>query len=84
MSDVTETEIVDATDIAATEPTDANDGDTRSASQLEEEGEIAADYIEELLDIADLDGDASLASECRLRAWGRHVADHDELLSHCP
>jgi spoIIIJ-associated protein len=28
--------------------------------QLEEEGEIAADYLEELLDIADLDGDIDL------------------------
>ena len=27
----------------------------RSVTQLEEEGEIAADYIEELLDITDLD-----------------------------
>ena len=31
-----------------------------SASQLEEEGEIAADYIEELLDITDLDGDIEI------------------------
>lgn len=29
-------------------------------SQLEEEGEIAADYLEELLDIADLDGDIDI------------------------
>lgn len=60
MSDVTETEIVDATDIAPTEPADTSDGGTRSASQLEEEGEIAADYIEELLDITDLDGDIEI------------------------
>ena len=32
----------------------------RSATQLEEEGEIAADYIEELLDITDLDGDIDI------------------------
>ncbi|WP_029291089.1 R3H domain-containing nucleic acid-binding protein [Cellulomonas sp. HZM] len=31
-----------------------------SASRLEEEGEIAADYLEELLDIADLDGDIDI------------------------
>ena len=36
---------------AATAPT---------AGQLEEEGDIAADYIEELLDIADLDGDIEI------------------------
>jgi spoIIIJ-associated protein len=29
-------------------------------SQLEDEGEIAADYLEELLDIADLDGDIDI------------------------
>lgn len=32
----------------------------RSVSQLEEEGDIAADYIEELLDITDLDGDLEI------------------------
>ena len=57
---MTETEIVEATEIVATEPADADDGGIRSASQLEEEGEIAADYIEELLDIADLDGDIEI------------------------
>ena len=31
-----------------------------TASQLEEEGDIAADYIEELLDITDLDGDIEI------------------------
>lgn len=32
----------------------------RTVSQLEEEGDIAADYIEELLDITDLDGDIDI------------------------
>lgn len=32
----------------------------RSSAQLEEEGDIAADYIEELLDICDLDGDIDI------------------------
>lgn len=32
-------------------------------SKLEEEGEIAADYLEELLDIADLDGDIEIDVE---------------------
>lgn len=32
-------------------------------TQLEEEGEIAADYLEELLDIADLDGDIDIDVE---------------------
>lgn len=34
-----------------------------STSQLEEEGEVAADYLESLLDIADLDGDIELDVE---------------------
>lgn len=33
------------------------------ATRLEEEGEIAADYLEELLDIADLDGDIDIDVE---------------------
>ncbi|MBE1877515.1 protein jag [Myceligenerans pegani] len=37
----------------------ASETDDRTA-RLEEEGEIAADYLEELLDIADLDGDIDL------------------------
>lgn len=32
-----------------------------TVGRLEEEGEVAADYLEELLDIADLDGDIDLA-----------------------
>ena len=43
----------DATDVPSSEV-------ARSVSQLEEEGEIAADYIEELLDITDLDGDIDI------------------------
>ncbi|WP_129338402.1 protein jag [Cellulomonas endophytica] len=35
----------------------------RSGNRLEEEGEIAADYLEELLDIADLDGDIDIDVE---------------------
>jgi spoIIIJ-associated protein len=37
-----------------------HDTDDRSIAQLEEEGDIAADYIEELLDICDLDGDIDI------------------------
>ncbi|MGP0222248.1 MULTISPECIES: protein jag [unclassified Paenarthrobacter] len=33
---------------------------SKSASRLEEEGDIAADYLEELLDIADIDGDIDI------------------------
>ena len=37
-----------------------HDAATRTLEQLEEEGDIAADYIEELLDICDLDGDIDI------------------------
>ena len=39
------------------------DDDEADLSSLEEEGEIAADYIEGLLDIADLDGDIDMDVE---------------------
>lgn len=57
-----ETESADSS--PATEESAATSGVTgdspRSVTQLEEEGEIAADYIEELLDITDLDGDIDI------------------------
>lgn len=34
--------------------------DEPSSNRLEEEGDVAADYLEELLDIADLDGDIDI------------------------
>lgn len=40
--------------------TTASDRTPPTVEQLEEEGDIAADYIEELLDIADIDGDLAL------------------------
>jgi spoIIIJ-associated protein len=42
---------------------DGEDGGEEDLSSLEEEGEIAADYIEGLLDIADLDGDIDMDVE---------------------
>lgn len=44
--------------MATSEPSTAADGDL--VTRLEEEGEIAADYLEEFLDIADLDGDIDI------------------------
>lgn len=49
-------------------------------SRLEEEGEIAADYLEELLDIADLDGDIDIDVE-HGRAAVAIVADEDDELA---
>jgi len=62
VSDVTETEFATAENEQPIEATDAEipESDVRTSSQLEEEGEIAADYIEELLDITDLDGDIEI------------------------
>ena len=47
---------------------ESNDGDSQSekaprVQRLEREGDIAADYLEELLEIADLDGDIDLDVE---------------------
>lgn len=47
------------TEVEATE-VDAEESQSRRIKQLEAEGDIAADYLEELLDIADLDGDLDM------------------------
>ncbi|CAN5392758.1 hypothetical protein BH10ACT6_BH10ACT6_13900 [soil metagenome] len=39
------------------------DGETLSEQDLVDEGDIAADYIEELLDIADIDGDIDIEAK---------------------
>lgn len=49
-------------------------------AHLEEEGEIAADYLEELLDIADFDGDIEIDVE-NGRASVEIVADDPEALA---
>lgn len=43
-----------------TEVTEATEAPEVTAKALEEEGDIAADYLEELLDIYDLDGDIDI------------------------
>ncbi|MDF1604455.1 R3H domain-containing nucleic acid-binding protein [Nocardioides sp. YIM 152315] len=48
-----------AEDAAGDAAGDQSEGPSRT-EQLEQEGEIAADYLEELLDIADLDGDLDI------------------------
>ncbi|WP_108249237.1 protein jag [Planctomonas deserti] len=55
MSDVTDDiQTVDQTEVLV------ETRDETPISQLEEEGDVAADYIEELLDICDLDGDIDI------------------------
>jgi spoIIIJ-associated protein len=50
-----------------------------SIESLEEEGEVAADYIEELLDIADLDGDLEIEARAG-RAYVSVTADDTDSL----
>jgi spoIIIJ-associated protein len=45
------------------ETQDTSAPETERVKQLEQEGDIAADYLEELLDIADLDGDLDMDVE---------------------
>ena len=65
---MTEQQSTDETPLAAA-PASAEEvpGDVAeapsAASRLEEEGDVAADYLEELLDIADLDGDIDIDVE---------------------
>lgn len=51
--------MTDLNDVAA-EATAAESGVSKRVKALEAEGDIAADYLEELLDIADLDGDLDM------------------------
>jgi spoIIIJ-associated protein len=62
--DVVDDEGIDDEDIDDEAGDDeAEDDDEADMSSLEEEGEVAADYIEGLLDIADLDGDIDMDVE---------------------
>jgi spoIIIJ-associated protein len=62
------TDAVEATSVDETETPDTTGAEETpkrgtSKSRLEEEGDIAADYLEELLDIVDLDGDIDIDIE---------------------
>jgi spoIIIJ-associated protein len=63
--DVVDDDAEDAEDAedADEEDDEDRDGEEDDLSSLEEEGEVAADYIEGLLDIADLDGDIDMDVE---------------------
>jgi spoIIIJ-associated protein len=60
---VDDDDLVEADDDLDEVADDEEDDDEEDLSTLEEEGEIAADYIEGLLDIADLDGDIDMDVE---------------------
>ena len=57
MSEELNETVVDETEVPAPEATESAES---SVKALEEEGDIAADYLEELLDIFDLDGDIDI------------------------
>ncbi|MFT6534592.1 MAG: spoIIIJ-associated protein [Alpinimonas sp.] len=59
MTDVKETQSDEAPTANAANAGQA-EGEAPSVNQLEHEGDVAADYIEELLDICDLDGDLDI------------------------
>jgi spoIIIJ-associated protein len=63
VDDVDDEDAEDDADEDDDEDEDAESDDEEDLSSLEEEGEIAADYIEGLLDIADLDGDIDMDVE---------------------
>ena len=62
-TDTSEQTETTADETVADETTDAPAGPGSRIKQLEREGDIAADYLEELLDIADLDGDLDMDVE---------------------
>ena len=55
--------VADSATDSATEATAASVEASSRVDRLEQEGDIAADYLEELLDIADLDGDLDMDVE---------------------
>jgi spoIIIJ-associated protein len=60
-ADVTDLESTDSPEVTADDADKA--GRPSKVQRLEAEGDIAADYLEELLDIADLDGDLDMDVE---------------------
>ena len=68
-----------STDTTAPDPAAAVADPEDRTKRLEEEGEIAADYLEEFLDIADLDGDIDLDIK-HDRAAVEVVADDAEVV----
>lgn len=84
VENVEQAEQVDTAVDRAAEQTDAQDeaqADSRpratAAERLEEEGDVAADYVEELLDIADLDGDIDIEVRDG-RTYVSVIADEDD------
>jgi spoIIIJ-associated protein len=62
------------------QPDSQESAPTSRVEQLEQEGDIAADYLEELLDIADLDGDLDMDVEGDRAAVSIVGADLNQLV----
>lgn len=84
MSDESTTteENVTAEPSAESEETPQGSGRGRRVARLEHEGDIAADYLEELLDIADLDGDLDMDVEGDRAMVSIVGADLQQLVGH--
>ena len=67
--------------VAADDADDETDADDEDDNPLEVEAEVAADYLEELLDIADLDGDIDTYIDGD-RAHVSIVSESDALVGH--
>lgn len=83
MSAEIETEVVsDETDAVAEENVETKSAPAEGdrMARLEQEGDIAADYLEELLDIADLDGDLDIDVEADRAAVSIVGADLSQLV----
>lgn len=80
--DIEETDELEGTEAEESEGSDADaeEGDTDLVARLEREGDIAADYLEELLDIADLDGDLDMDVEADRAAVSIVGADLSQLV----
>lgn len=76
-----QTEQAQKVDAAVEQTAEQTEADSRprttSAERLEEEGDVAADYVEELLDIADLDGDIDIEVRDG-RTYVSVIADEDD------
>jgi spoIIIJ-associated protein len=70
----------DGSDDPEDSPEDSPEGSDDDMARLEREGDIAADYLEELLDIADLDGDLDMDVEADRAAVSIVGADLTQLV----
>lgn len=90
MTDVTETDATETDNVAeatlpettaspTAEGSVATGDDSPTVDQLEREGDIAADYIEEFLDICDLDGDIDIDARSGRAYLSVNAAEADTL-----